>query len=200
VEAGGAPGPVEGRPDVRVADATVDRAAAREDLALRNGRFDASLVASYARARGGFPQQGLDGSGRPVPIGGRTHNLIVGVNLMLPWRDANQGAIAAASAAVSTARHVLDARRLEATAELAAAESRDAASAGVLETLGGNARLLASRNLDVVRESYELGRATLGDVLDETRRYLEFESAYTAALVEAFDARVALTLAMGVIR
>jgi outer membrane protein TolC len=70
----------------------------------------------------------------------------------------------------------------------------------VLETLGGNARLLASRNLDVVRESYELGRATLGDVLDETRRYLEFESAYTAALVEAFDARVALTLAMGVIR
>src|SRR5215213_2669071 len=45
-------------------------------------------------------------------------------------------------------------------------------------------RPLARRNLDTVRETYQLGRATVFDVLAEQRRYLEAERAYTAALSE----------------
>jgi outer membrane protein TolC len=36
------------------------------------------------------------------------------------------------------------------------------------------------------------------DVIEEERRYLELESAYTAALREAIDARTALLRALGV--
>ena len=53
------------------------------------------------------------------------------------------------------------------------------------------------RNLDVVRETYELGRSTLTDVLAEQRRYLEIEMGYTDALRAAFDARTALKQARG---
>ena len=66
--------------------------------------------------------------------------------------------------------------------------------------LSGGARELALRNLDVVRETYQLGRLTLFDVLNEQRRYLDFESGYTEALAEAFAARTALQRATGVMR
>jgi outer membrane protein TolC len=57
--------------------------------------------------------------------------------------------------------------------------------------------ILARRNLDVVRQTYELGRGTLSDVLAEQRRYLEFETEYTSALREAFEARTSLEFARG---
>ena len=58
-------------------------------------------------------------------------------------------------------------------------------------------RALASRNLDVVRQTFELGRATVFDVLTEQRRFLEIEQAYTAALREAWEARATLKRALG---
>ena len=61
-------------------------------------------------------------------------------------------------------------------------------------------RPLARRNLDTVRETYQLGRATVFDVLAEQRRYLETERAYTEALSEAYASRVSLSRATGDIR
>jgi outer membrane protein TolC len=52
----------------------------------------------------------------------------------------------------------------------------------------------------MVTQSYELGRATVIDVLAEQRRYLEVERAYTAALRAAYEARTALTRALGDVR
>ena len=49
----------------------------------------------------------------------------------------------------------------------------------------------------VVRQTYELGRGTLLDVLTEQRRYADVERAYTDALREAYDARQTLKEAMG---
>jgi cobalt-zinc-cadmium efflux system outer membrane protein len=60
-------------------------------------------------------------------------------------------------------------------------------------------RPLARRNLDTVRETYQLGRATVFDVLAEQRRYLETERAYTEALSDAYASRVSLGRARGVI-
>jgi outer membrane protein TolC len=56
---------------------------------------------------------------------------------------------------------------------------------------------LAKQNLDVVRQTYELGRGTLLDVLTEQRRYLDVERAYTDALREAYEANAALKQALG---
>ena len=51
-----------------------------------------------------------------------------------------------------------------------------------------------------MRETYTLGRVALFDVLNEQRRYLEFESSYTDALAELFAAVTALRGATGDIR
>ena len=96
--------------------------------------------------------------------------------------------------------HALDARRLAAEADVAAALSRDAAARRALALYSADTRSLARRNLDVVRETYQLGRATLFDVLNEQRRYLDFESGYTDALAEAFASRTAVQRATGAIR
>ena len=61
----------------------------------------------------------------------------------------------------------------------------------------GGVRTLARQNLDVVRQTFDLGRATVFDVLTEQRRYLDVEQAYTTALREAWEARAALKRALG---
>ena len=44
----------------------------------------------------------------------------------------------------------------------------------------------------MVRQTFELGRMTVFDVMAEQRRYLEFERAYTMTLLEAWEARAEL--------
>ena len=80
------------------------------------------------------------------------------------------------------------ARRLDASAEIDAARIRESAAAAAVALYRGGLMELAGRNLSVVRESCDLGRGTLFDVIEEERRYLELESAFTAALREVIDA------------
>ena len=56
-----------------------------------------------------------------------------------------------------------------------------------------NEMLTAARGMGLVHRDF----ATVFDVLTEQRRYLEIEQAYTAALREAWEARAALTRALG---
>jgi outer membrane protein TolC len=56
---------------------------------------------------------------------------------------------------------------------------------------------LAARNLDVVRQAYELGRTTATDVLTEQRRYLDVARAQTETMKASYEARVALMQARG---
>ena len=56
---------------------------------------------------------------------------------------------------------------------------------------------LSRKNLDVVRQTYELGQRAVSDVLAEQRRYLDIERTYTDTLRAAFDARTALRRARG---
>jgi len=49
----------------------------------------------------------------------------------------------------------------------------------------------------VVQQTFDLGRATVFDVLAEQRRFLEIEFAYSDALRAAFDARTSLLQARG---
>jgi len=116
---------------------------------------------------------------------------------MLPLLNRNQGDVAAARAehAASTARQ--QATELAARAEIAAATVRDRWARQALTAYDTSTHDLARRNLDVVRQTFELGRATVYEVLAEQRRYLEFEQAYTAALLEAWEAHADLRRAVG---
>jgi cobalt-zinc-cadmium efflux system outer membrane protein len=148
----------------------------------------------------GFMQRGFGPDGHLEPVGGTMHYLSGGVMLMLPLFNRNQGDIAAAAAQRAGATAALEATRLEAASELASAQAADARARAAVGLLSGGARDLALRNLDVVRQTYALGRATVFDVLAEQRRYLEYERAYTDALRMAFEARTALLKASGGVR
>jgi outer membrane protein TolC len=56
---------------------------------------------------------------------------------------------------------------------------------------------LAAKNLDVVRQVYELGRTTAADVLIEQRRYLDVERVRTETMKSSYEAHVALMQARG---
>jgi len=188
------------RADVQLADAQTRAATADLTLIQANAKPDVTLNTSYMRMSSSFPLFGLDASGAPAPIHGVFHNASIGAMVTLPFRDRRQGDIAAATARVSAAQRNAEAARLAATAEVAAARSRVQRLDEALGLYSGGLRDLALKNVEVTRSSYQLGRATLLDVLSEARRLLETETAYTDLLLETLQARIDLAAAMGVIR
>jgi cobalt-zinc-cadmium efflux system outer membrane protein len=172
---------LDARADVRQAAIRVDLAEARINHAEREGRFDVSLYGSYMRVRGQFSY------------------LSVGTTVTLPLFNRNQGDVASAKAERASAAAARDASRSSAETEAAAAalQYERARQAVTLYADGTGARNLAKHNLTVVRQSYELGRVTVFDVLAEQRRYLEIEHAYTEVLRATYEAATALKLALG---
>lgn len=185
------------RPDIRAAEAMVDVADASLHRAQQEGRFDASLYGGYMRMDAGFAQLGLLPDGGTARVRGVFHYLTGGVRVTWPMRNRNQGAVAAARADLSGAHASLDATRLLADAERAAAMARDRRARAAVGPYTGDLLALARQNLSTVEQSYELGRLTLLDVLMQRRRYLDVEQAYTEAMRAAYEARTALRLATG---
>src|SRR5437762_5524908 len=188
------------RPDVLEAEARVRVAEAQIDRAHREGRPDMSLFGMYMRTDAGFPQQGFSPSGALEPIRSVFHYVSIGAMVTLPVMSRNQGAVAAAEAERTGAAAQVEAVRLSAQSEIAAARSRDEHARRALDAYSADAIALAQHNLLAVRQTYELGRGTLLDVLNEQRRYLDVERAYTDVLREAYEARETLKTALGEIR
>ena len=195
--ASASPGVIATRPDVREAEARVTIADARIDQADREGRLDISLFGTYMRMDAGFPQQGVGAAGALERVRGQFNYVAAGATVMLPLFNRNQGQVAAAQAERSGAEARREAAELAARAEVAAAQARDARAQRAVSLYVDGVRTLARQNLNVVQQTFDLGRATVFDVLAEQRRYLEIEQAYTTALREAWEARVALKRALG---
>ena len=191
------PASVAARPDVREAEARVALADARIDQARREGRLDVSLYGTYMRMDAGFPQQGFGAAGALERVRDQFNYVAGGAMVIVPLFNRNQGQVAAAQAERSGSEARREAAELAARAEVAAAQARDAQAQGAVAIYAGGARRLARQNLDVVRQTFDLGRATVFDVLAEQRRYLDIEQAYTGALREAWEARAALKRARG---
>ena len=185
------------RGDVRAAEARVNVAEARIDRARREGRFDLNVTGSYMRMDAGFPQLGFGTDRSLERVRGVFRYFSGGVMVMTPLLNRNQGEMAAARAERARSVAVLEGTRVAAANELAAAIAQDAHARAAVEVFVGGALTLARRNLDVVMETFTIGRATVFDVLAEQRRYLDLERAYTDALGAAFDARTALQRALG---
>jgi len=185
------------RPDVRQAATRIAVAEAQIDRTQRDGKPDVSLFGMYMRSDAGFPQRGFGPSGDLERVRGVFHYWSAGAMVTLPVLNRNQGATAAAQAERAAAVAEADGARLNAQSEIAAARVRDVAARRALDAYTAEAIGLARQNLDVVRQTYELGRGTLLDVLNEQRRYLDLERAYTDVLREAFDARQTLKEARG---
>ena len=188
------------RPDVKEAQSRVGAAEASIERARQEARPDVSVLATYMRMDAGFPQRGFAPDGTLEPVRGRFYNLALGVMMQVPLLDRNQGEIAAARARRAAASASLEAVQLTAAAESAAARARDAQAQRALALYTTESLELARQNLTVVKQSYDLGRATVFEVLAEQRRYLELERSFTSVLAEAFQARQALRRATGAVQ
>lgn len=148
-------------------------------------------------SRVGFPQFGLTAAGVRTPILDHMKEVVLGATVMLPWPNRNRGAIAAALSEKKAAQWDREALLNTARAEAMAAEARDREAGKALEIYGGGLLELSAKNLDVIRQSFDLGRVSRVEVLSEERRYRELQAAYVAALQEAYEARVMWTQALG---
>lgn len=190
---------IQQRADVREAAARVDLADARMRQRQREGRFDLGIYGTYMRMDAGFPQRGFGAAGSLERVRGVFHYVEAGGTLTLPVFNRNQGLIAAAAAEKQAAERTREARELLVRAELAVARIRDEETRRSLG-LYVTARDLARRNVEVVRESYQLGRSTLFELFAEQRRLLDSETAYVEALARAFEARTELIRSSGASR
>lgn len=178
------------RPDLRAARALEDLAEAQIAQAQSQGRLDASVTGKYELMNFGFPQQAFNSNGELVPIHGRFHSLAVGVTFDLPVRNRNQGAVAAAVAEKSAATQRREFAELTVQREVASALARYQSAARAAEIYRVGVQGQANANLDVIRQTYELGSKTLLDVIAEQRRFIETQTGYIEALVNTYQARV----------
>jgi outer membrane protein, heavy metal efflux system len=178
------------RADVRAARAAEALAEAQIEEARSTGRFDASIVAKYELMNFGFPQKGFDDTGRVVPINGRFHSVAVGVNVYLPVRNRNQGAVEAAIAEREAVTKRREFTELTVRREIAASFARYEQSMKAAEIYRVGVRDQANANLAVVRQTYELGSKTLLDFIAEQRRFIEVETGFIDSLLETYLARV----------
>lgn len=178
------------RPDLQAFRANENLAAARIEQARAEGRWDASVTAGYERMHAGFPQFGTDDHGALAPIESNFHYLKFGVSILLPVRNKNQGAIEAAVAETDAAKSRRDFAELTVRREVAVAHAQYERAVKAEEIFRVGARDPAKANLDVVRQTYELGSKTLIDYISEQRRFIELENDFIDAQLAVYNARV----------
>jgi len=184
------------RPDLKLAKASESFAEARIEQARSEGRLDASLIAGYQRMDFGYPLNGINDAGQLRPIQGTFHYFTVGVSLDLPVRNKNQGAIEAALAEAEGARRRREFLELTVRREVASAYAQYNSAGRAAEIFRVGVKDQANANLNVVRQTYELGSKTLIDYLGEQRRFIELQNGYIDALLDIYKARVEIERAV----
>ena len=192
--------PLVTRSDVRASDARVRAADARIVAAEREGGPDVTIFGSYMRMDAGFPQQAFGPAGGLERVRGQFNYVTAGAMVTVPLWNRQQGALVAAMAARTAAEARAESTKLTAAFEIAEARVRFEQARRAVAVYQDGVLPLARRNLETVRETYELGRATVLDVLTEQRRFLETERGYTETLREAYASRVELDRASGDVR
>ena len=189
---------LERRSDLGVAQADAAMARAKILKEQAEGRWDASISVNYQRQDFGFMGvSGVTDRGGTRPIHDVFHYFGGAVNITLPVRNQNQGNVAAARAEAAAADRRVELAVLTIRQEVNAAFTQYEAAQRSLEIYARGVRDVARQNLDVVRRTYQLGRATLLDVIGEQRRYIEIEMGYTEALKQVYGAAVEIERAIG---
>jgi outer membrane protein, heavy metal efflux system len=189
------------RADLRAAEADAAMARAKIAKEQAEGRWDASFSVNYQRQDFGFAGlSGITDRGGTRPIQDVFHYFGGALTITLPVRNQNQGNIAAARAEAAAAERRIELTVLTVRQEIQAAFAQYEATQRSLEIYARGVRDVARQNLDVVRQTYQLGRGTLLDVITEQRRYIDIEMGYTDALKEVYNATVEIERAAGAAR
>jgi cobalt-zinc-cadmium efflux system outer membrane protein len=194
---GGLAQALSARSDLLMAQAEVAMAEATILKEKAEGRWDASVNVGYMRQDFGYDLRGLTANGGTRPIQDVFHYVGAGVSITLPVRNQNQGNIAAAHAATLAAQRRMAFVTLMIRQEITAAFTQYTAAQRALEIYTHGVREVARQNLEVVRKTSQLGRATLLDLIAEQRRYIDVETGYTEALKLVYDAVVEIERTIG---
>ncbi|MCS6804853.1 MAG: TolC family protein [Acidobacteriota bacterium] len=185
------------RPELKAARVEEQRA----DAELRLARAEAipNLIgfARYTRVNSRFDQFGLSGAGTLAQIRDADNVFTAGVSITLPMRNRNQGSIQAAVArrqAAALRRQFIEqvVRR-----EVRAAYSRCETARQALDVFNQRILKQSQENVSIIRAGYNLGELRLLDVINEQRRLIDTQKAYTEALKEYYLALVELERAVG---
>ncbi len=181
---------VSERPDLQGARALAKLSIARGEQARAEGRIEASVKTGYQRMRSGFSLNGIDENQMLQPIESVFHFFTFGVEIDLPVRNRNQGMIEAALFEQTAATKRAEFGELTVRREINVAFARYSRAVRALSILQVGVRDQANSNLQVVWQSYELGRRNLSDYIAEERRFLEIENELIDALLETYLARI----------
>jgi len=187
-----------GRPDLVIARAEAAMAQAKIRREEAEGRWDARFNLGYQRQDFGFSLNGLTDRGGTRPVQDTFNYVGGGVTITLPVRNKNQGNVAAATAEAQAAERKREGAELIVRQEVAAAFAQLAAAQRALDIYTRGVRDVAGRNLEVVRQAYELGRTSVLDVIAEQRRYIDIETGYTETLKLVYDAGIEIQRAVAV--
>jgi cobalt-zinc-cadmium efflux system outer membrane protein len=183
------------RPDLQALRAAESLGVARIEQARADGRLDASVSAGYERMNSSFPVFGVNENGQLQPVQDVFHFLKFGISLDLPVRNKNQGAIEAAVVESEVAKQRREFAELTVRREVASAYAQYERAGRAMEIFRVGVREPARANLDVVRQTYELGSKTLIDYIGEQRRFIELENDFIDAELAVYNARVEIARA-----
>ena len=178
------------RPDLQGMRALETLGETQIEQARAGGRIDASASLGYGRNNFSFPVNGITNSGQLRPVQDVFHSLRFGVTLEIPVRNRNQGAVEAAVANLSAAGTRREFAELTIRREVAAAYARYQSAARAMEIFRVGVRDQARTNLNVVRQTYELGARNLIDYLIEERRFIELANEFIDVRLMVYLGRV----------
>lgn len=178
------------RPDLRGARTMEQLAVAQIEKAKSEGRIDASIKGGYQRMNTGFMLSGIDDQGLLRPIQDVFHFFTFGVEIDLPVRNRNQGAVEAAKFEREAAQRRIEFGELSIRREVAVAVARYNRSARSLSIFQNGVRDQANSNLQVIWQIYELGSKSLLDYIAEQRRFLDVENELVDAELETYIAKI----------
>lgn len=181
---------LQSRPDLAGLRAMEELGAALIEQAKAAGRLDASVTSGYQRMNSSFPLNGLTDAGQPRPIQDIFRFFTFGVTFELPILNRNQGAVEAAVANRDAARNRREFGELIVRREVATAFVRYESTVKAMEIFRVGVRGQASANLDVLRQTYQLGSRNLVDYLIEQRRYIDIENEFIDLQLAVFNANV----------
>lgn len=171
---------VERRPDVRLAIQAVRQAQAVTKLQQANASPDPEVLGGYKRTNG-------------------FDTLIAGIQINLPVRNRNQGAIAAAAADETSAQATLRAVRMSAETEILALRSEFEQKRDLVSSMLPTLRQQAAETSRIAQAVYREGASDLLRLLDAERTRLQAEALYIRSVSEYHQAAVALQTALGLV-
>lgn len=178
------------RPDLQGARTIEQLAVARIEQFRAESKVDASLKAGYQRTDMGFPVSGFDSNGVLRPVQSVFHFFTFGVEIDLPIRNRNQGAIEAATLEQEAAKRRIEFGELTIRREVSSAFARYNRAVRALSIFQNGVRDQAKANLKVIWQTYELGSRSLFDYIAEERRFLEIENELIDSKLETYLANV----------